>query len=67
MTTATATTDERVSRLEGILEVWERRFDDLKYRLDEMNRNMWRMFITLLTLQIGGFIALATLILRTGG
>ena len=67
MTTATITTEERVSRLEGVLEVWEKRFDDLKHRLDEMNRTMWRMFITLLTLQIGGFIALATLILRTGG
>ncbi len=67
MTTATITTEERVGRLEGILEVWERRFDDLKHRLDEMNRNTWRFFLVLLTLQIGGFIALATLILRLGG
>ena len=60
-------TEERVSRLEGSSEIWERRFDDLNHRLDELNSNMWRMFLTLLTLQVGGFIALATLILRTGG
>ena len=63
----TTTTEERVSRLEGGSEVWERRFDDLNHRLDELNSNMWRMFLTLLTLQVGGFITLATLILRTGG
>ena len=63
----TVTTEERVSRLEGSVEVWDKRFDDLNDRLDELNRNMWRMFLTLLTLQVGGFIALATLILRLGG
>ena len=61
------TIEERVSRLEGSVEVWDKRFDDLNDRLDELNRNMWRMFLTLLTLQVGGFIALATLILRLGG
>ncbi len=60
-------TEERVSRLEGSVEVWDKRFGDLNDRLDELNRNMWRMFLTLLTLQVGGFIALATLILRLGG
>ena len=50
-----------------VVEVWDRRFDDLNHRLDVMNRTMWRMFITLLTLQVGGFVALATLILRMGG
>ena len=63
----TTTTEERVSRLEGVAEVWDRRFDDLNHRLDVMNRTIWRMFITLLTLQVGGFVALATLILRMGG
>ena len=61
------TIEERVSRLEGVSEIWERRFDDMNRRLDELNRNMWGFFLTLLTLQVGGFIALATLILRTSG
>ena len=58
---------ERVSSLEGAASAWVNHFDDLNNKMDELNRTRWKMFITMMTRQIGGFIALTTLILRIGG
>ena len=49
--------EARIGRVEGQL-------DQVIERLNNMERRLDRYFLTLLTIMIGGFIALATLIIR---
>ena len=49
--------EARIGRIEGQL-------DQVIERLNNMERCLDRYFLTLLTIMIGGFIALATLIIR---
>lgn len=49
--------DTRIGRIEGQL-------DQVIERLNNMERRQDRYFLTLLTIMIGGFIALGTLIMR---
>lgn len=49
--------EARIGRIEGQL-------DQVIERLNSMERRLDRYFLTLLTIMIGGFISLATLIIR---
>ena len=51
------TREARIGRIEGQL-------DQVIERLNNMERRLDRYFLTLLTIMIGGFIAVATLIIR---
>ncbi len=59
MTTVESTDsrEARIGRIEGQL-------DQVIERLNNMERRIDRYFLTLLTIMLGGFIALATLIIR---
>ncbi len=59
MTTVESTDsrETRIGRIEGQL-------DQVIERLNNMERRLDRYFLTLLTIMIGGFIVLATLIIR---
>ena len=51
------TTEERISRVEATQDERGKRLESIERRLD-------RYFLTLLTIEIGGFVALATLIIQ---